>query len=661
MENVFLANAWLILALPFAAFLLIVCFTLRRPQLSSYLTISGILGAFVVSVGALFAVAAGQSLHFVFPWYVVGEVEFALGLAIDPLTAIMLVVVTGVSLLVQIYSRGYMATDHGFGPYYGFSRYYAFMALFTTSMLGLVLAPNFLQLYIFWELVGLCSYLLIGFWYRKPEAAAAAKKAFITTRLGDLGLLVGILIIWWQTGTFEFEGIATAIENHVLTGGLLTAAAVLVFCGAVGKSAQFPLHVWLPDAMEGPTPVSALIHAATMVAAGVYLVARSFEIFSASPDAMQVVAWIGAITALVAASMGLVMTDIKRVLAYSTISQLGYMMLALGVGGYVAGVSHLTNHAFFKALLFLGSGSVINAVHAQDMDGFRGLRKKMPITAITFLIASLSIAGFPLFSGFWSKDEILTDALHSGHPELFAIALLVAVMTAFYMFRLYFRTFEGEYWLAPAAEGGHGGPSAHGAHDSHAASADPHGAYAAYGEHAATHEVRESPWSMTIPLMILAIPAVFSGLLGAPQLGNWYAHFLEGSHFKEVQMDGFVVLCSVLAAGLGIGLAWATYSANLISAPAIQRRFSGVHALLINKYRLDDLYLWLIRKVVIGVSNAFQVFDLRVIDGIVNGVGRTLAAVGSALREAQTGRVQNYGLAFFGGVIIVVVFTVFLR
>jgi len=645
--------AWLIPALPAAAFLIIVAQIIFSPKpsghehgheesghattpaqrLSGYICIAAIFGAFVLAVGAFLAVAGGQHLEVGRVWFSLGQTEFEIGLLVDPLTAMMLVVVTTVSLLVQIYSQGYMHGDPGY------SRYYAFMALFTTSMLGLVLAPNFLQLYIFWELVGLCSYLLIGFWFRKPEAAAAAKKAFITTRFGDLGLLIGILIIFWQTHTFSFEGAAAAVHSGVLAGGLLTAAAVLVFCGAVGKSAQFPLHVWLPDAMEGPTPVSALIHAATMVAAGVYLVARAYDIFSASPDAMLTVAWIGGITAFIAASMGLVMTDIKRVMAYSTISQLGYMMLGLGASTtVVAGMSHLTNHAFFKALLFLGAGSVIHATGSQDMDEFSGLGSKMKVTAITIGIAALSLSGIPPFSGFWSKDEILAEA-YKNQPALYVLGVLVAGMTAFYIGRMWIRTFLGEFRVPKPAAG-------HGSHG---------------GGH---HEVHESPWVMTIPLILLAIPAVISGLLGSPWVTGepfGYGRFLEGQAFHEVAMNWTAAGISTVVALCGLGLAFATYYYKVISAPSVQRQFAGVHSFLVNKYRLDDLYLWLIRHVVLGISNAFQVFDLSIIDGVVNGVGRTIAGLGSALRAAQTGRVQNYGLAFFGGVVIVALATIFLR
>ena len=649
-------NAWLIPALPLASFLIIVALTLGWPRLSGYVSIAGVFGAFLLSVAILLELAGGhgEASHvWSVPWFVIGETVFEVGIIIDPLTAIMLIVVTTVSLLVQVYSQGYMHGDPGY------SRFFAFLSLFTTSMLGLVLAPNFLQLYIFWELVGLCSYLLIGFWFRKPEAAAAAKKAFITTRLGDLGLLIGILIIFWSAHTFSFAGAVEAIENQELAGNLLTVAAVLVFCGAVGKSAQFPLHVWLPDAMEGPTPVSALIHAATMVAAGVYLVARAFEIFSAAPDAMLVVAYIGGITALIAATMGIVMTDIKRVMAYSTISQLGYMMLALGVGGYVAGVTHLANHAFFKALLFLGAGSVIHATGTQEMDEMGGLFGKMKITAITLLLASLSLAGVPPLSGFWSKDEILYDALHHGHPELFWLAVAVAAMTAFYVMRMWIRTFLGEF-RAPAQAVAHG--SGHDAHASHASHSS-HDAHAASGHdsHGGQHGVHESPWVMTVPLMLLAVLAVFTGFLGSPFTGHWYGHFLEGEAFHAVAPDPFVVSSSVLAAGFGIFLAWATYSAKWISAASARRTLRPLHTLLVNKYYLDDLYVWLIRRFVIGVADIFQWFDLTVIDGVVNGVGRGVAGAGSALRAVQTGRVQNYGVAFFGGVVIVVVFTVFMK
>ncbi len=663
-----LDSAWLIPVLPLVAFLIIVFFTLRFKALSGYISIAAVFGSFVLAVGVLLQLAgagAEEPYELTVPWFTVGDAHFELGLLIDPLTAIMLVVVTSVSLLVQIYSQGYMKDDPHTGPGYdpGYSRFFAFLSLFTMSMLGLVLAPNFVQLYIFWELVGLCSYLLIGFWYRKPEAAAAAKKAFITTRLGDLGLLIGILVLYWSTHSFSFAGIEHAVAKGEVAGALLTTAMVLVFCGAVGKSAQFPLHVWLPDAMEGPTPVSALIHAATMVAAGVYLVARAFAIFHAAPDSMLVVAYIGGITAFIAATMGVVMTDIKRVMAYSTISQLGYMMLGLGVAGlaaegsYVAGISHLTNHAFFKALLFLGAGSVIHATGTQDMDEMGGLFGKMKITATTLLVASLALAGIPPLSGFWSKDEILVEAYHY-QPPLFWLALFTAGLTAFYVFRMWIRTFTGQFRLASPAHGSPG--SAAGGHASHAAH-DSQAGHSSHHAHGGNKDVHESPAVMTVPLILLAIASVLSGFLGSPFTDQWYGRFMEGGEFHAVPIEPFVMGSSVLVAVVGIFLAWATYSAQWISAASIRRAFPGVHSFLVNKYRLDDLYLWLIRRVVLGLSNLFQVFDLSVIDGIVNGVGRAAAGAGSALRAAQTGRVQNYGIAFFGGVVIVAVFTVFIK
>ena len=367
-----------------------------------------------------------------------GIVHIDMGILVDPLASLMLVIVTAVSLLVQIYSLGYMKGDPGFG------RFFAYLSLFSFSMLTLVLADNFILLYMGWELVGLCSYLLIGFWYQKPEAASAAKKAFVVNRVGDFGFLIGILVLSILAGTLSFDGATRFIAGGGLSGAQVTLIALLLFCGAIGKSGQFPLHVWLPDAMEGPTPVSALIHSATMVAAGVFMVARLYGIFMASADALRLIASLGAFTAVFAALIALAQDDIKRILAYSTISQLGYMMLALGVGGYAAGVFHLTTHAAFKTLLFLGAGSVIHAVGTNDIWKMGGLGRRMPVTAITFFIAVLAIAGiFPL-SGFWSKDEILQAARASGHPELYVPALVTVFLTAFYMARLFFVAFAGE-------------------------------------------------------------------------------------------------------------------------------------------------------------------------------------------------------------------------
>ena len=626
-----LAVFWLIPLLPLLSFLVIVALTLPRPKLSGYLTIAAIAGSFALSWVALFTVVgagggpegSGARLVTTLPWLSVGSLHAEIGLLLDPLTAVMLIIVTTVSLLVQIYSQGYMADDPGY------SRYYAFMALFTTSMLGLVLANNFLQLYIFWELVGLCSYLLIGFWYRKPEAAAAAKKAFITTRLGDLGFLIGILVLYTQTGTFDFGGIEKAVGAGVIGGAALTIAMVLVFAGAVGKSAQFPLHVWLPDAMEGPTPVSALIHAATMVAAGVYLVARAFPLFSAAPDSLVVVAYIGGFTALFAASMGLVMRDIKRVLAYSTISQLGYMMLGLGAGAQAAGVFHLFNHAFFKAMLFLAAGAVIHASGEQDLFKLGGLGARMKVTAAAFIVGGLSLAGFPFLSGFWSKDEILTATFHAEHLPgnylLYSMALFTAFLTAFYIFRACFLAFFGSNRgeTARLSDDGHGEVHFH------------------------------KPGAvMTVPLIVLMVPAVLSGFLGSPLLGNPFGAFVGGGEAHS-EVDWLVMGSSSLLGLAGIGLAWAVYGARIWSAERIATAFGPVYGFLYNKYGLDDLYGFIVGRGVIGLSDLFAWFDRVIVDGAVNGVGSLTAGFGRALSRTETGRLSNYGLAVFSGVVVI--------
>ncbi|MCL5960949.1 MAG: NADH-quinone oxidoreductase subunit L [Chloroflexi bacterium] len=628
---------WLIPLFPLLSFLIIVFLTRGLPKLSSIVCILSMFLSFLVAVWALSSVIAAltgghalaESLHreLTVTWFSVGNLTIPLGLILDPLTAMMLFSVTGVSLLIQIYSTGYMAGDPGY------SRYFAFMSLFTMSMLGLVLANNFVQLYITWELVGLCSYLLIGFWFQKPEAAAAAKKAFITTRLGDLGLLVGILILYFSTHSFVFTDIESGIKAGAIGGGLLTVAAVLVFCGAIGKSAQFPLHVWLPDAMEGPTPVSALIHAATMVAAGVYLVARAANIFAAAPDSLVVVAYVGGFTALFAASMGLVMNDIKKVMAYSTISQLGYMMMALGLGGgvIVAGVFHLFTHTFFKALLFLGSGSVIHSAGEQDMRKLGGLGKPMKITMVTMIIASLALAGFPGFSGFWSKDEILAAAFQK-NMLLFGMGLLGAFFTAFYIFRAMFMTFFGEHRGQAASE--------------HASDHSGHGSHGGHGLH-------ESPLVMTIPLMILAIPSLLLGFLGSPLTGNLFATFITAGEHEAEGINLLLMGISSVVAIAGIFFAWLVYGIKVIPAEAIGRAFSPIHTLLSNKYYMDELYLGIIDKVVLGVSRLWLWFDLHVVDGAVNGVASLVGDSGTGLRRLETGRVPNYGLAIFVGTIII--------
>jgi NADH-quinone oxidoreductase subunit L len=506
----------------------------------------------------------------------------------------------------------------------GYHRYFAFMSLFTASMLGLVLADNLLMVYVFWEMVGLCSYLLIGFWFHRPAAADAAKKAFIVTRLGDFGFLAAILLIFFNTGTFDIGELHSLAITGALGGTLLTWVAIGIFAGAVGKSAQFPLHTWLPDAMEGPTPVSALIHAATMVAAGVFLVARCYPLFSHSVEALSTVAVLGGFTAIFAATMGLVMTDIKRVLAYSTISQLGYMMLGLGVGGIAIGIFHLFNHAFFKALLFLGAGSVNHATGTFDMRNMGGLRKVMPWTYATFLIASLSIAGIWPLAGFWSKDEILAASLQN-QPILFYLAMITVFMTAFYMFRVVFLTFGGEY---------RGGGEAHG---------KPH----------------ESPSVMVTPMVVLAVLAVVSGLWNVT---GAFGEFMGHGETHSFAQGFFGILAHPLPwislglAGLGILLAYAMYSAKWLSAERIGSAFKPLYILFSRKYWLDELYEKVIVKnfLVRGLFALFQFFDSYGVDGAVNGIASGAMATGRAIRKAHSGQLQLYGLFIVIGILAII-------
>jgi NADH-quinone oxidoreductase subunit L len=614
---------WLIFLLPLFSFIIIGLFLRpflkNQPRTAGYVTIAALLGSLGLSVWALAEVmATGQPLPVPdVSWAVVDGLTIHLGLIMDQLTAVMLIVVTVVSLMVQIYSQGYMKGDAGY------PRYYAFMSLFTASMLGLVLANNLLFVYVFWEMVGLCSYLLIGFWFHRPSAANAAKKAFIVTRLGDFGFLAAILLLYFNTGTLDISQLHGLAATGALAGTTLTWAAIGIFSGAVGKSAQFPLHTWLPDAMEGPTPVSALIHAATMVAAGVFLVARTFPLFANSTEALTTVAVVGGFTAIFAATMGLVMTDIKRVLAYSTISQLGYMMLGLGAGGIAIGIFHLFNHAFFKALLFLGAGSVNHATGTFDMRKMGGLRKIMPWTYATFLIASLSIAGIWPLAGFWSKDEILASALQN-QPVLFYLAMITVFMTAFYMFRVVFMTFGGKY------RGGEEG-----------------------------HKPHESPPVMVMPMVVLAILAVVSGLWNVT--GDFGA-FLGHGETQSFGEGFFGILThslpwiSLILAGLGILLAYAIYSAKWLSAENIGKMFQPLYKLFLRKYWLDELYEGvLVRGVLLkGFFAVLQFFDVYIVDGAVNGIASGAMATGRAMRRAHSGQLQLYGLFIGIGIIVIV-------
>lgn len=626
-------HAHLIPLFPFLAFVINILFGRKLNKLSALVSILASACAFLFSLFTLLGYLNGRVGSYTFiSWLQLKGLSLNFGVLIDPLSCTMLLVVTFVGTLIQIYSIGYMHNEERF------SRFFAYISLFTASMLGLVLADNLLLLFIFWEGVGVCSYLLISFWFERESAACAGMKAFITTRIGDIGLLIGILILFSATHSFNFSALEGASGNYTL----FTIAAFLIFSGAVGKSAQFPLHVWLPDAMEGPTPVSALIHAATMVAAGVYLVGRTFWLFSSHPLALNWVAYIGAITALFAASIATVNNDIKHILAYSTISQLGFMMMGLGMGGYSAGIFHLVTHAFFKALLFLCAGSVIHAVHTQDIQKMGGLLSKLKVTGATFIIASLAIAGIPPFAGFWSKDEILSEALRAGHPVLFSIGLVTSLLTAFYMFRLIFLVLLGEARSKLTAH--------------------------------------ESPKVMTIPLSILALCAITIGLIGSPLMHYAFQNFIH-PEAEGLKPDYFVMWVSTMVALLGIGIAYSFYMLNNKILPvALRAKFAPFYRAVCNKYYIDEVYDFIFVKPCIAlaklaskfdsgiidgaVSGAARVtvlisrgkswFDLRIIDGLVNLSAKIISFFSRSLRLAQTGRVQSYLLVGFLGLVVII-------
>jgi NADH-quinone oxidoreductase subunit L len=635
-------HAYLIPFWPLLGFVVIALVTNRRHRFSALFATTMVGLSWILSLVVLWeALGAPEAVERSFTWVALpGWLGWTvrMGTLVDPLSALMVSFVTTVSFLVHVYSLGYMHGEKYFG------RFFEFLNLFTFSMLGLVLVNNYFGLFIFWELVGLTSYLLIGFYYEKWSASQAAKKAFITTRAGDLALLIGLFILWTTAGTLQFDGVFRAVERGVLSGTTLTVMAVFLFGGAVGKSAQFPLHVWLPDAMEGPTPVSALIHAATMVVAGVYLVARSLPIYLASEAAATVVATIGIITALMAASIGLVQNDIKRVLAYSTVSQLGYMIMALGLGSLFAGTFHMFTHAFFKALLFLGSGSVIHAVHTNDIQEMGGLGKKMKITLWTWVIASLSIAGIPPLSGFWSKDEIVATAAH--HPVFLVATLLVAFMTAFYMFRLTFLVFTG------APRDAHKYDHAH-----------------------------ESPAVMTLPLVVLAVLSAVAGFWGMPWLSHGFAQFITGGHAEHHAPSLALMAVATLVAASGIFLAYQTYYRRVWSPERLAEKAGRLYTWAFNKYYFDELYslvlvrpfyalcdfLWTFDMLVIdGLVNlagwlglAFAVlhnwFDVYLVDGLVNLSGYSMRGLGRSLRLLQSGRLQNYAFLVVFGVLLLVI------
>ncbi len=645
---------------------------LRQP---SALLIVSLTGAAMVLSGLIFwsQVQGHPTYTQMFEWAAAGDFRIEMGYTIDHLAALMLVVVTTVAFLVMIYTDGYMAHDPGY------VRFYAYLSLFSSSMLGLVISPNLLQVYVFWELVGMCSYLLIGFWYDRKPAADACQKAFVTNRVGDFGLLLGILALFWATGSFDFEVMGERLTELVNTGTLsvamATVFAILVFLGPVAKSAQFPLHVWLPDAMEGPTPISALIHAATMVAAGGFLVARMYPVFEHIPAVMTVIAYTGAFTAFMGATIAITQNDIKKGLAFSTMSQLGYMVMAMGVGAYGAGLFHLMTHAYFKAMLFLGSGSVIHGMEAvvghdpvlaQDMRLMGGLRKYMPVTAITFLIGTLAICGIPPFAGFWSKDEILGSTF-AVSPVLWAVGWATAGITAFYMFRMYFSTFEGAFRgndegirrdLKRAELQRLGLSLGPGAMNPQELTLD--APEADHGDHHQASEPHESPWSMTFPLIALAIPSALVGLVGTP-FANYFEAFIHppGEVVEVLEAaepfdwNEFAVMAgsSVAIAVAGILLAVLMYRTKAIDPKAIAAKIPALYKLSLNKWYIDDIYEVVFVQGSRKLAKQVLEVDIRIVDGLVNLAGFVTLVTGEGLKYLENGRAQFYALIVFGAVL----------
>jgi NAD(P)H-quinone oxidoreductase subunit 5 len=661
--------AWMVPVLPLLAALIIgmglITFnkaTNKLRQACAVLSVSATGAAMFLAFTLLWSQIQGHETYLAtFEWAQAGSFHLNMGLAIDHLTALMLAIVTSVAFLVQIYTHGYMGHD----PSY--VRFYAYLSLFSSSMLGLVISPNLVQIYVFWELVGMCSYLLVGFWFDRKGAADACQKAFVTNRVGDFGLLLGILGLYWATGTFDFNEMGSKLTELVESGSisvfLATLFAILVFMGPAAKSAQFPLHVWLPDAMEGPTPISALIHAATMVAAGVFLIARMFPVFEDLPAVMNIIACTGGFTAFLGATIAVTQNDIKKGLAYSTVSQLGYMVMGMGVGAYGAGLFHLMTHAYFKAMMFLGSGSVIHGMEgvvghdpdlAQDMRVMGGLRKYMPITAITFFIGTLAISGIPPFAGFWSKDEILAST-YRANPALWLVGFLTAGLTAFYMFRMYFTTFEGEFrgtdkkLLAQVKAENSIGKDPTESHDSHTHHASkPH----------------ESPLSMTFPLIALAVPSMLVGLVGTP-FGNYFEQFIHAPNelVESLPAEGltpeFLLMAgSSVGIGLiGISIAILMYLQKKVSAEAIAKSIQPLYQFSKNKWYIDELYNFLFVTSIRRVARQVLEVDSKIVDGAVNLAGFATVITGEGLKYFENGKAQFYALVIFIGVLGLVIFS----
>lgn len=693
--------AWLIPVLPLLGAMLVglglislnqVTNNLRQLNAAFIMSLMGL--AMGLSFALLWSQIQGHAPYtYTLEWAAAGNFHLSMGYTVDHLTALMLVVVTTVALLVMLYTDGYMAHDPGY------VRFYAYLSLFGSSMLGLVVSPNLVQVYIFWELVGMCSYLLVGFWYDRKAAADACQKAFVTNRVGDFGLLLGILGLFWATGSFDFDVMGDRLGQLVQTGSLSNLLAILfailVFLGPVAKSAQFPLHVWLPDAMEGPTPISALIHAATMVAAGVFLIARMYPIFEHVPAAMNVIAFTGALTAFLGATIAITQNDIKKGLAYSTISQLGYMVMAMGVGAYSAGLFHLMTHAYFKAMLFLGSGSVIHGMEgvvghdpnlAQDMRLMGGLRKYMPVTAITFFIGCVAISGIPPFAGFWSKDEIL-GKVFAVNPLLWVIGWLTAGITAFYMFRMYFVTFEGKFrgnqtnlWQKLKSPAGMGivtgfdaapafGPGAMTKGELEATEEHHHDDHSHGHGHGHSQYPHESPWTMTLPLAVLAVPSILIGLLGTP-FANYFEEFIYPpsetlaevvEKAAEFNPSEFYIMAgaSVGISLIGITLASLTYLLGKINPVAIAAKIQPLYEFSLNKWYFDDIYHRVFVVSLRRLARQVMEVDFRVVDGAVNLTGFFTLITGEGLKYLENGRAQFYALIIFGAVLgLVIVFGV---